>query len=133
MSKPHHTKPGADPQSVAAGHELQDANVSPLAFSVVGLFGVLVGAFIFIAVLMGLFGSNPTETGNALPEPTAIQQQLPPAPRLEQNPLVDGTQIMTTAQQRLSSYGWVDEAAGTAHIPIDRAMELLLERGIDGQ
>ena len=30
----------------------------------------------------------------------------------------------------LSTYGWVDRNAGTARIPIDRAKELLLERGL---
>ncbi|HYN10283.1 MAG TPA: hypothetical protein VES67_23050 [Vicinamibacterales bacterium] len=29
----------------------------------------------------------------------------------------------------LHGYGWVDEAAGTARIPVDRAKELLLEKG----
>jgi hypothetical protein len=32
----------------------------------------------------------------------------------------------------LSTYGWVDRAAGTVRIPIDRAMRLLLERGLPG-
>ena len=31
---------------------------------------------------------------------------------------------------RLSSYGWVDRPAGVAHIPIDRAMAILAERGL---
>jgi hypothetical protein len=30
----------------------------------------------------------------------------------------------------LNSYGWVDEEAGVVRIPIDRAMELTLERGL---
>jgi hypothetical protein len=29
----------------------------------------------------------------------------------------------------LHGYGWVDEAAGTARIPVERAKELLLEKG----
>ena len=30
----------------------------------------------------------------------------------------------------LTTYGWVDKNAGTVRIPIDRAKELLLERGL---
>lgn len=30
----------------------------------------------------------------------------------------------------LSTYGWTDETAGTVRIPIDRAVELLLKRGL---
>lgn len=31
--------------------------------------------------------------------------------------------------ERLNSYGWVDQAGGIAHIPIDRAMELVASEG----
>jgi hypothetical protein len=33
-------------------------------------------------------------------------------------------------ENQLNSYGWVDQKAGVAHIPIERAMELLVQRGI---
>jgi hypothetical protein len=32
-------------------------------------------------------------------------------------------------EEILQGYGWVDEAAGTARIPVERAKELLLEKG----
>ena len=31
---------------------------------------------------------------------------------------------------QLNSYGWVDRYTSVAHIPIDRAMQLILERGL---
>lgn len=39
------------------------------------------------------------------------------------------------AQERaqLESYGWVDQAAGVAHIPIERAMALIAEQGLPVQ
>jgi hypothetical protein len=33
-------------------------------------------------------------------------------------------------EKQLNSYDWVDQKAGVAHIPIDRAMELLAQRGL---
>lgn len=33
-------------------------------------------------------------------------------------------------QKELHTYGWIDQQAGVARIPIDRAKELLLERGL---
>jgi len=33
-------------------------------------------------------------------------------------------------EKQLNSYGWVDEKAGVAHIPIDQAMHLIAERGL---
>ena len=33
-------------------------------------------------------------------------------------------------QTELTTYGWVDQKSGVVHIPIDRAMDLLVERGL---
>ncbi len=33
------------------------------------------------------------------------------------------------AMQHLHSYGWVDRSAGRVHIPIERAIDLVAERG----
>lgn len=53
-----------------------------------------------------------------------------PEPRLQPDPVAENNALRATQEERLSSYGWVDEKAGRAHIPIDRAMELLAQRGI---
>jgi len=34
------------------------------------------------------------------------------------------------ATRQLNSYGWVDEKAGVAHIPIDQAMDMIAKRGL---
>ena len=38
--------------------------------------------------------------------------------------------VRAAEQQRLHGYGWVDEKAGVARIPIDEAKKLTLERGL---
>jgi len=53
-----------------------------------------------------------------------------PEPRLE---VTEGGQLdkdLAKEEDRLNSYGWVDEKAGTVHIPIERAMHLVAERGL---
>ena len=48
---------------------------------------------------------------------------------LEQTPFSadDHARELAAAQQRrLESYGWVDPAAGTIHIPIEQAMQLVV-------
>ncbi len=47
-----------------------------------------------------------------------------PAPRLEVN---ERSQLN---DKRLNTYGWVDQKAGIAHIPIDRAMDLIAQQGL---
>lgn len=53
-----------------------------------------------------------------------------PDPRLEKIEGEELDQDLTREQSTLYSYGWVDENAGTVHIPIERAMELIVERGL---
>ncbi len=40
-----------------------------------------------------------------------------------------GEDWLREQRQRLESYGWADRKAGVIHIPVERAMELELERG----
>jgi hypothetical protein len=52
------------------------------------------------------------------------------APMLETSELSQFRQFLVNQENQLNSYGWVDEKAGVAHIPIERAMELMVQRGI---
>lgn len=56
--------------------------------------------------------------------------QLPPNPRLETTPWEDLKEFVGGEQRYLTTYGWVDAGTGQVHIPIERAKELLLQRGI---
>ncbi len=53
-----------------------------------------------------------------------------PEPRLEVNERVQLNDVRLHEEEVLSSYGWVDQKAGIAHIPIDRAMALIAQRGL---
>jgi hypothetical protein len=52
------------------------------------------------------------------------------APMLESNERTQLHKYLLDQENRLNSYGWVDEKAGVAHIPIDRAMDLIVQRGM---
>ncbi len=52
------------------------------------------------------------------------------APLLETNERGQFRNFLMSQAQQLDSYGWVDEKAGIAHIPIERAMELIAQRGL---
>jgi hypothetical protein len=51
------------------------------------------------------------------------------APMLETNERGQFRDFLINQESQLNSYGWVDEKAGLAHIPIERAMELTVQRG----
>ena len=51
-------------------------------------------------------------------------------PMLEINERGQFRDYLMNQENQLNSYGWVDEKAGVAHIPIERAMELTVQRGL---
>jgi hypothetical protein len=53
-----------------------------------------------------------------------------PQPRLETNERVEINDFRLQEEKTLNSYGWIDQKAGIARIPIDRAMQLLAQRGL---
>ena len=64
----------------------------------------------------------------ALPE--ARRPHEPPTPRLQADPILDMEELRYEEEAELSSYGWIDEAAGIARVPVQRAIELLVEDGL---
>jgi hypothetical protein len=52
------------------------------------------------------------------------------APMLETNERVQFKDFLLNQENQLNSYGWVDEKAGVAHIPIEQAMKLIEQRGL---
>jgi hypothetical protein len=60
--------------------------------------------------------------------PAKIQQF--PEPRLEDNERTELNDFRYSEEEKLNSYGWVDQNAGVVHIPITRAMELIAQKGL---
>jgi hypothetical protein len=69
----------------------------------------------------------PADTRHVAP---GYPQTAFPNPKLEEDERGQLNGILTEEEKTLYSYGWVDEKAGTVHIPIERAMDLLVQRGL---
>jgi hypothetical protein len=54
---------------------------------------------------------------------------LPPEPRLQVSAPKDLEQYKAAQDEILNSYGWVDQQAGIVRIPIDKAMDILVQKG----
>jgi len=57
-------------------------------------------------------------------------QAVFPNPKLEEDERGQLNGMLMTEEKTLYSYGWIDEKTGTVHIPIERAMDLLVQRGL---
>jgi hypothetical protein len=53
-----------------------------------------------------------------------------PAPQLEVDERGQLNGIRLREEETLSTYDWIDKNAGTVRIPIDRAMDLIAQRGL---
>src|SRR5713101_4144125 len=53
-----------------------------------------------------------------------------PQPRLEENERTQLRSFIEDQDRKLATYDWVDKDRGTVRIPIDRAMELIAQRGL---
>ncbi|MFZ0320343.1 MAG: hypothetical protein WAL56_14565 [Candidatus Sulfotelmatobacter sp.] len=69
----------------------------------------------------------PEDTRHVAP---GYPQSAFPSPKLEEDERGQLNGIKLQQDNTLYSYGWVDQPAGTVHIPIERAMDLLVQRGL---
>ena len=77
--------------------------------------------------LSPLVTNAPTDTRHI---PRDYPESSFPSPRLEDDERGQMNGIRLREEQALNSYGWVDEKAGTVRIPIERAMDLIAQRGL---
>ena len=107
----------------------EDVQLRPILAFAGGL--VLLGAITLL--LMGWLLPVLTARHTQHAAPSALLSEAvpaPPAPRLQVVPAQELQQGRVATEEILRSYGWVNKEAGIVRIPIARAMELLVERGL---
>jgi hypothetical protein len=133
-------KPGTPP--VDAGYEHQDLSPTGIVYFLLALAVITVlclfalrGLFAFLdhheragqPAVNPLLTDVPKDTRNIAP---GYPQTAFPDPRLEEDERGQLNGIRMDQTKTLYSYGWVDEHTGTVHIPIERAMDLLAQKGL---
>jgi len=113
------------PAKAKPGYESRD--VAPRAVLYSGI-GLLLGTALCSLLVIGLLAILPTPDRPVKPALETVSQE-PPAPRLEIDGRVNRAAVEAAAASKLSGYAWVDRSAGTARIPIARAMKLLVQQG----
>ena len=68
--------------------------------------------------------------GRVYPTVTSIGSTTGPQPKLLVDEPLNLAAFRAHEDQTLTTYGWVDRGAGVVRIPIERAKDLLLERGL---
>jgi hypothetical protein len=97
--------------------------------------------WLFVSMLVSLgivygtfwFFEGRAQSANAAaqkyPLAAGMPHKEPPTPNLQKQPFKDVYTLHLGENERLTTYGWVDKEGGVTRIPIDRAMEVMLQRG----
>jgi hypothetical protein len=111
------------------GHEERDVWLRPLIISGISL-AALAGLSLLAMWLLFDYLAAHQARFEVAPSPMLEARQLPPEPRLQVSPQGELKEMLAAEMATLHSYGWVDRQAGIVRIPIERAIDLLAERGL---
>jgi hypothetical protein len=128
------------PEALRRRHESQNPALGQILF-VIGLVAlVTVLCVAGVSALMNHFRkSRPTveaapHVGTVGPGVITAPNEEPlqrfPAPNLQVNPRQNLEAFRAREDEELNTYGWIDRDAGIVRIPIDRAMDLIGQRGL---
>jgi len=151
---PHEHESHNKPASVREGYEVTDVSAQGIMVFLVGL-AISVGVFFVFCFGMGKVINNALEKRDGPPnqwnqanfpagkrqnmesDPAMRQKQLQqltatfPTPRLQgDDGNLDTADLHAREDLLLENYSWIDRSKGTIRIPIDRAMELIAQRGL---
>jgi hypothetical protein len=129
MATKHSSKPNV-PVDASAGYEKRDANVKGLLQFAFWMAVVLLVTMVGMRFAFDSFKTNQPLGATASPMVKLTDRMLPPSPRLQVLPHQELVDYCAAQQQEVNTYAWVNQPSGVVRIPVDRAMELILSRGL---
>lgn len=111
-------------------HERKDADVFGLLLIALLLLLVLALSFLVCWGMLHLLNRGRNAQERKSPAPRVERSVTFPRPNLLVYPGKELAQGQADARHQLETYGWLDRPAGRARIPVTRAMELIVERGL---
>lgn len=112
-------------------HRHEERDVQPWLIVVFGV-GLVVMSLVVLLVANWLFDALAARQARLEkpPSPLAETRQPSTEPQLQVAPAQELRKMRAAEDAVLSSYGWVNREAGIVRTPIDRAIELLVQRGL---
>jgi hypothetical protein len=138
----------AKPDNKATEHgdfEREDLNAASVFYFLVG---IAVLGFLSYLLVTGFYKFLDARAQKEQPEVSPLATKVPtdtrklpegykdylkdnfPSPRLEIDERTELNEDRVAEEEKLNSYGYVDDNHTTVHIPIDRAMDLIAQRGL---
>ncbi len=102
------------------GHEPDALWTKTVAVAGLGLLGL-----ILLGMVVLYFGLSTFASSRTIQSSNSQWQRVRVGPGVNTNQAAQRERIEAAQEAWLSRYGWIDEEQTIAHIPIDRAMELM--------
>ncbi len=108
--------------------ERDDVNSRAVLWTALGLALGVAATLLVILWLEQSLGLTPK--GRPRASTITVPSARAPAPELQRTVEEDLKILRAEEDATLNGYGWIDRPSGTIRIPLDRAKELLLQRGL---
>ncbi len=125
---PHHYS-DEEMHNEDVAHEHSDTNIRTVLAFGGGLALVVAGAALLMWIMFRALESQAASRDQVSPvaRPAGLQ---PTAPRLLTDEPGNLRKFRAEETTKLEGYGWVDERAGIAHVPIEQAKKLIVQHGL---
>jgi hypothetical protein len=111
------------------GYERRDVRIAPLVWLGLTIFVGTTAVFIALWFLLAVL-ENQASRADPQPSPLAKADRPPAAVKLQDTPVEDLQRLHERDEAILTTHGWSDEDKQSVRIPIVRAMDLAVERGL---
>jgi hypothetical protein len=126
-SAPHTTPDG----SAGRKYETSDAHFKNVFVTGVALLGIMVFGLLLswgVYTLWSHYTAAPGTRAETLTRPDLSKQ--PPGPNLQANPHAALLAMRRAEDSVLTRYAWINKDSGIVQVPVERAMELLVRKGL---
>ena len=143
MSSEHHNSAHGDsahPVHKDVNFESSDINTRSIFLSLLYLASAVVITFAVSVVVFRVATRRAAHSdSNFPPSHYGVGPTMPPEPRLQgveypngdvHDPQQDLRNKTAADEKAVNTYGWVDQQAGIARIPVDEAMKIIVSKGL---
>src|ERR1051326_1896926 len=123
------SKPQGWPEPDAEGYEKSDVRAKWIGGVVAFLIVGAIALHFILGLQLGILGkSSPTRDAWSSPNHAARSEIPTNAPRLQLSAPADLADLRSREDNELNTYGWINKTQGIVRIPIQEAMNLIVEK-----
>jgi hypothetical protein len=115
------------------GTEPSDVKLRPVMVFGIGLIVLMVVVYLVIMAMFRVFSRDAAREdiqAGTTQARVSTDERLPPEPRIQVDPAADLRRMRAEEDAVLHEYAWIDRAHGVVRVPIDMAMQMVLNEGL---